>query len=119
MHGIITLCGHSGQFIALFTSVLVASDGTGSALAELLIQSLHHGEPFNLSTKEVRQQLTCFPGDGQYQSMREGHGGLRVAEHLCEKLKLNYTCGSGRQHVCPYTKVEIVCAHGTEVGRQI
>ena len=91
MHGIITLCGRSGEFIALFTSVLVASDGTGSALADLIIQSLQHGEPFNLSTDEVRRQLTCFPGDGQYQSMLEGHGGLRVAEHLCTKLKLNYT----------------------------
>ena len=90
MHGIITLCGHSGKFIALFTSVLIASDGSGSALAELLIRSLQHGEPFNLSTQEVRRQLTCFPGDGQYQSLLEGHGGLRVAEHLCEKLDLNY-----------------------------
>ena len=90
MHGIITLCGHSGKFIALFTSVLPASDGSGSALAELLIRSLQHGEPFNLSTQEVRRQLTCFPGDGQYQSLLEGHGGLRVAEHLCEKLDLNY-----------------------------
>ena len=34
--------------------------------------------------------LCSFPGDGQYQSLLEGHGGLRVAEHLCEKLDLNY-----------------------------
>jgi hypothetical protein len=64
--------------------------GSGRNLALQLLDSLLGGVPLKLDRLNVRTQLTCFGGDGQYMSKEQGNSsGLDVGGWLSKLLDQN------------------------------
>jgi hypothetical protein len=88
MVGIIVML--SGVLTPIFLSVLIAQDGTGFGLADLLHTTLTKDAPLSLSAELLQRSLTGFAFDGQYQGQHEGHvSGLDVCSHFCSIAKLS------------------------------
>ena len=80
----------AGVLTPIFHSVLIADDGTGFGLENLLHHTLTQDASLSLSKELSQRSLTGVAFDGQCQGAHEGHvSGLDVSSHLCAIAKLS------------------------------
>lgn len=89
MHGIIVMV--DGVLVPVFVGVrLVGDECRGVDLAKLLVEFTTGGEPLNLTTQQLREQLAGSAFDGQYEGQEQGNStGLAVPRKLAELIDLD------------------------------